>query len=287
MIDTGIVTNIPRPSRRRTPLSIGGWVSGGMLLVVALLAVLAPLLVPHDPSKPMEAGQLQPPSAENLLGTDSFSRDTFSRLIFGAQVSMAVGLATTAFVFVVGFGLGLLAAYAGKWVDAVIGRLADTLLSIPGILLAIALLAILGPSMFSIIAALSLVYLPEMIRVVRGSALSARSRLHVRAALSIGASPWRVMLRHISPFVIGPATVQATFVFAYAILSEAALSFLGVGVQPPAASWGNMISDGLKYLSVAPLQIIIPSAAITLIVLLANLLGDALRDVFDPDGAQR
>lgn len=287
MIDTGILTTVPRPSRRRMPLSTGGWIVGGLLLAIAVVAVLAPLIAPYDPSKPTDAGDLQPFSSQHPLGTDSFSRDTLSRLIYGAQVSMTVGLATTALVFVAGFALGVLAAYAGKWGDALIGRLADTLLSIPGILLAITLLAILGPSMTSLIAALALVYLPEMIRVVRGSALSARSRLHVRAAVSLGASPVRVMLRHIAPFVIGPATVQATFVFAYAILSEAALSFLGVGVQPPAASWGNMISDGLKYLSVAPLQIIIPSAAITLVVLLANLLGDALRDVFDPEGAGR
>ncbi len=287
MIETGLIISPPHPKRRRVTLPMSGWISGGFLILVLLVALLAPLLAPESPSKPVDAGQLQPPSVDHLLGTDSFSRDTLSRLIFGAQVSLTVGLATTAIVFLGGFALGLVAAYAGKWVDAIIGRFADTLLSVPGILLAIALLAILGPSMFSIIGALSLVYLPEMIRVVRGSALSARSKLHVRASVSIGASPARVILSHIAPFVIGPATVQATFIFAYAILSEAALSFLGVGVQPPAPSWGNMISDGLKYLSVAPLQIVIPSIAITVVVLLANLLGDALRDVFDPDGAQR
>jgi peptide/nickel transport system permease protein len=278
---------VNRPGRARAHLSVSGWISGIVLALVILAAVLAPLIAPYDPVKPVDAGPLTPPSATHLLGTDGFSRDTLSRLIYGAQVSMTVGVATMLIVFALGMILGLTAAYSGRWVDAVIGRTSDAMLAIPGILLAIALLAILGSGVWSIVVALSVVFLPEAIRVVRGTALSVRERLHVRSAAAIGASPPRIIARHIAPFVTGPATVQATFVFAYAILSEAALSFLGVGVQPPAASWGNMIADGLKYLSTAPLQIIIPCVAVTLVVLMANLFSDALRDLIDSNGASR
>lgn len=286
---TTFVTVPQKASRglRGLNLGFGGTAGAVYLLVVSLVAIFAGLLAPEDPIQPVAAGPLTGPSADHWFGTDNFSRDIFSRILFGARVSMSVGVIVTLTVFVLGFAIGMVAAYFGGWVDQIVGRVTDVVMSIPGILLAITIIAVLGPGLVNLLIAMIVIYLPEMIRVVRGAALSARNKLHVRAAVSIGAPAGVIMLRHIAPFVLGPATVQATFIFAYAVLNEAALSFLGLGVQPPTASWGNMVADGLQHMSSNPIQIIIPSLVITSVVLAANLLGDALRDKVDPAGVAK
>lgn len=275
------------PARRLSlrGIGLGGRIGLVYLAVLVLVAVFAGMLAPHSPVDPVADESLAGPSANHWMGTDLYNRDVFSRVLFGARVSMGAGLAVTAIVFVLGFLLGLVAAYFGSWVDATIGRLTDAMMAIPGILLAIAIIAVLGSGMGNVIIALSLTYLPEMIRVVRGQALSIRGRLHVRAATALGASHPRMMLVHIAPYVLGPAVVQATFVFAHAILYESALSFLGLGIQPPSPTWGNLIADGLSYLSSAPMQVVFPCLVVSSAVLAVNLLGDSLRDLVDPEGS--
>lgn len=271
------------PKVRKFSLGLGGWIGAGILILFFLLALLAPLISPYDPIKPV-GDSLAPPSGEFLMGTDLYNRDVLSRVFFGAQVSMSVGLIVTGVVFVVGVILGLASAYFGSWIDTIIGRITDALMAVPGILLAIAILAVLGGGLSNVVIALSLVYLPEMIRVVRGQALSVKERLYVTSAVALGSGHARIVLRHIAPHVLGPTIVQATFVFAHAILYESALSFLGLGIQPPQATWGNLVADGLPYLSSAPLQVVFPCIVVSIAVLSVNLFGDALRDVIDPEG---
>lgn len=285
-VSTSGSTTAAAPATRRIGswLGAGGWFGLAILVIMAVVAIAAPVLAPDDPNAAGAAGRLASPSAQHPLGTDLYARDLLSRIIYGDRVSLTVGLIVTVSALVLGLILGLTAAYAGSWVDALIGRVTDTLMAFPGILLAIAILAALGTGIVRVSIALTVVYLPQMIRVVRGTALAVRQRLHVRSATALGASPVRLMVKHIAPFVMGPATVQATFVFAHAILYEASLSFLGLGIQPPQATWGNLVSDGLIQMSTDPQLVIYPSVAITIAVLAVNLLGDALRDRIDPEG---
>lgn len=272
--------------RRRRGFGVTGWLGAGVLAVIALAAVLAPLVTPFGPVDP-SGGALEAPNGTHWLGTDMYSRDTFTRIVYGARVSLSVGLLVTAVTFVLGMALGLVSGFFGGWLDAVIGRCTDALLALPGILIAISIVAVLGTGVVNVAIALVLVYVPVMLRMVRGSTIAVRQRLHVRSARAAGAGPVRILLRHIAPYVLGPALVQATFVFAHAVLYEASLSFLGLGVQPPTPTWGNMIADGLEHLSANPLQVVIPSLVISLVVLAVNLFGDALRDAIDPEGATR
>jgi len=271
------------PKTRRFSLGLGGWIGAGILVLFFVVAILAPIMAPYDPVKQI-GDSLAAPGAGHIMGTDLYNRDVFSRVLYGAQVSMSVGLIVTLVAFVVGVVLGLASAYFGSWVDVIIGRVTDALMAVPGILLAIAILAVLGGGLSNVVIALSLVYLPEMIRVVRGQALSVKERLYVTSAVALGSGHGRLILRHIAPHVLGPTIVQATFVFAHALLYESALSFLGLGIQPPQATWGNLVADGLPYLSSAPLQVVFPCIVVSLAVLSVNLFGDALRDVIDPEG---
>jgi peptide/nickel transport system permease protein len=262
----------------------------GLLLVLAILAaaLLSSLLAPFDPQLQSLADRLLPPFSQagdgsfHLLGTDQLGRDLLSRLVYGARVSLLVGLGATRLAGLVGVLLGLAAGYLGGWVDDLVTRLADVQLALPYILLAIAMLAILGGSLVNIILVLSLAQWVTYTRVVRSGVLSIREREYVLAARALGIAPVMIMLRHILPNVLAPVIVIATFAVAQSIVAEAGLSFLGLGVPPSVPSWGGMLADARSYLVIAWWLAAIPGLAITVTVIGVNLLGDWLRDRFDP-----
>jgi peptide/nickel transport system permease protein len=251
-----------------------------MLIVIVLAAALAPVLQTHDPRRITPIERLQSPSSEHWLGTDQLGRDQWSRMLHGARLSIGVGFATTLMVTILGVLIGLLSGYYRR-LDNVIMRIMDGMMAFPSILLAIAFIAALGPNARNVVLALTLVYLPRMARVVRGQVLMLREVAYVEAAIAFGGSAPRVMFKHMLPNMFGPVNVQATFVFAYAILAEASLSFLGVGVSPEVPSWGNMLSLGKTYMRQAP-WLLLPGFAIMITTLALTLVGDGLRDVFDP-----
>lgn len=246
-----------------------------------LLALTAPLIAPSDPARPALGENLARPSLAHPFGQDRLGRDIFSRVAYGARVSLAVAVATVAISLTLGTTLGLFSGLAGGWIDEIVMRIIDVLLAFPGILLAIALSAVLGPSLLNVVLALSAMGWTGYARLVRGETLSLRERAHVESAVALGASPLRVVVRHILPLLAGPLAVQATFGFAGAVVAEASLSFLGLGTQPPTPSWGSMLAEGRSFLLVAPHVALFPGLAIFATVLGVNFLGDALRDRFD------
>ena len=252
-----------------------------IIAVMVLAALLAPVIAQYDPVAMKIRFRFKPPQAAFPFGTDQFGRDVFSRVVYGARLSLWIGLATALTSGVVGAFLGVLSAQYRKF-DALLMRLMDALMAVPAILLAIGLTAALGPYTSSVIIALSVAYVPRTARIVRGSALVTRELEFIEAARVAGASGLRIMLRHLLPNASGPLLVQSTFVFAYAILAEAALSFLGVGVPPPAPSWGSEIATARLTLNQAPMLVLWPSVTIGLAILSFNILGDALRDLLDP-----
>jgi peptide/nickel transport system permease protein len=252
------------------------------LLVIGFCAIFAPYLGLPSITE-MDLGQsAAPPTWSHPLGTDSYGRDMLARLVHGARVSLAVGLSSVGLSLLAGIPLGLLAGYFKGKLDSILMRLMDAVFSFPPILLAIALVAILGPSAGTVVIALSVVYTPRFARVVRSSTLAESELEYVMSARAIGASHWRIMFIQILPNVVGPITVQATVTFAYAIITEASLSFLGLGVQPPSPSWGLMLNEARMYIEDAPYYPIFPGLAIVIAVLAINLLGDGLRDALDP-----
>ena len=255
----------------------------GIALVAAafLVALLAPLLTRHNPMELEIAARLRAPSRVNLFGTDSFGRDVFSRVVYGARLSILVGAMSVSVAAVGGGLIGLLAGYYPR-LDGILMRVMDGIMAFPNIVLAIALMASLGPSVFNVIVSLGFVYLPRVARVVRSGVLVVRESLHVEAARALGAGDARILRLNILPNCFSPIIVQATFVFAYAVLGEAALSFLGVGVPPYISSWGNILSEGRQFITQAPWITMFPGAAIMLTVLGLNVVGDGLRDAFDP-----
>jgi peptide/nickel transport system permease protein len=255
----------------------------GLLLVaiLTLLAIFAPLITGIDPSSMKVRFRFKPPSAEFPFGTDNFGRDILTRVLYGARVSLWIGLAVAATSGLLGAVIGVVAAQFRR-LDALLMRVMDALMSFPAILLALGVTAALGPRMASVIIALTIAYVPAGVRIVRASALVVRDLDYVEAARIAGASHIRIMVRHILPNSISPLIVHVTFVFAYAILAEAALSFLGVGVQPPTPSWGNIIAEGRDYATQAWWVMLFPGLGISLAALGLNLLGDGLRDVLDP-----
>jgi peptide/nickel transport system permease protein len=255
----------------------------GLVITLALVAAaaLAPLLSPHDPALLDLPGNLKGPSLSHPLGQDKLGRDILSRIIYGARVSVKVGVATVSISLLVGLCIGSLAGYAGRWVDEVIMRIIDILMAFPGILLAIAITAVLGPSLNHVILALCLTGWVGYARIIRGQILSEREREYVQAARAIGAGPVRILGRHILPNTMAPIIVEATFGMAGAILAEAGLSFLGLGTQPPTASWGAMLNEGSHFLLIASHLTLFPGLAIMLVVLGFNFLGDGLRDWMD------
>jgi peptide/nickel transport system permease protein len=266
---------------RRHRLAFGGLIFVGLLIVIALSA---PILAPQDPNVVDVSASRNPPSAEHLLGTDSAGRDVLSRLIFGSRVSLTVGVAAAISAAGVGTLLGLLAGVAGGWVDAVIMRLVDVFLSFPSLMLILLLVAVLGPSVGTIVVVIAFFEWPTACRIVRQMALSIKEQDFVLAARATGSSRWRIMRKHVTPGVLSPLTVVATLLSAQAILLEAALSFLGLGVKQPQASWGGMLEEAqsLTILKEMPWLWIPPGAIIALTVLAINFIGDGLRDALDP-----
>ena len=256
----------------------------GVVILVVALALLAPAIAGHDPLRIDLAQQLRAPSAAHWMGTDVQGRDVWARLVFGARISLAVGVISQSIALALGVTLGLVAGYYGRWVDEAVMRLADVTLAFPTLLLLIAMAAALQPSLGVVFLTIGVVGWAGMARLVRGQVLVVRQLEYVQAVRALGARDGRVILRHVLPNVIAPVVIAATLGVAGAIMAEAALSFLGLGVQPPTPSWGSMIADGrdLNQLRNAPWTSVAPGMAIGAAVLGFNLLGDALRDALDP-----
>jgi peptide/nickel transport system permease protein len=246
------------------------------------VALLASALAPHDPFVQELARGLEGPGWEHPFGCDKLGRDILSRVLYGTRISVAVGMATVVVSSCLGVAIGMFAGYGGGMLDEGLMRLTDIFLAFPGILLAIALMAALGPSLRNVVLALCLMGWVGYARLVRGQVLALREAEFVLAARALGASPVRVMVRHVLPNTLAPVMVEATFGLAGAIVAEAGLSFLGLGAQPPTPSWGAMLNEGRAFLLVAPHLTVFPGFAIMLLVLGVNLLGDGLRDAFDP-----
>ena len=262
----------------RTPVAIIGAMLVGLVVAVALTA---PVLAPFSPVAQI-AKPLLPPGGQYLLGTDEFGRDELSRLIWGARVSLYVGGLAVLIALGLGATAGVAAGFFGGWVDDVIMRIMDVVLSLPALVLAIAITSVLGPTLTNAMLAIGLVYAPTFARVARGPTLTVVRVPYIEAARGIGASSLRTIVRHVIPNVAAPILVQATVSFSTAILTEAALSFLGLGTQPPTASWGLMLSAARQYMLIHPWIAVLPGSAIAVTVLGFNLLGDGLRDLLDP-----
>jgi peptide/nickel transport system permease protein len=254
----------------------------GLIALVLLVAIIGPAIAPYDPLKPVPLDRLKGPSAEHLFGTDSLGRDIFSRVIYGARISILIGLISVSISLLPGTLLGLLAGYFGGRVDSLIMRLMDMLLAFPAILLAIFITAILGPSLPNTMVAVGIVYIPHYARIVRASVLSLKEQLFVQAIAHLGGGHARILGRHILPNALPPIIVYATLGMGTAVLQAAALGFLGLGAQPPQPEWGAMLSEGRQYIQIAPHVAAFPGAAILVLVLGFNLFGDGLRDVLDP-----
>ena len=257
-------------------------IGGGILAALTLVALLAPLLAPQDPLAQDLYGRLQPPSTSHLLGTDDFGRDILSRIVYGARISLRIGLITIALALTGGTLLGLIAGYHGGFADMLIMRLMDLMLAFPAILLAIAIVAVIGPGIDNVILAVCIVLVPQFARLVRASVLTVRETTYVEAARALGASESRVLFYGILPNCTAPLIVQATLGMGTAILDAAGLSFLGLGAQPPAPEWGAMLAGGRELLLRAPWVMTFPGLAIFTVVLGLNLFGDGLRDALDP-----
>lgn len=253
-----------------------------LLALLCLTAVLAPVLAPHDPTQMFQDHRMEGSSGEFLLGTDQFGRDILSRIIHGARVSLVVGLSAVLVSAVFGTLFGLIAGYFGRWIDGFIMRCMDVLFAFPEILLALAIVAALGPGAFNTIMAIGIVNIPIFTRTVRGAVLSIKNLEYVESARAIGASTPRILFQEIFPNVTAPLLVQSSLAISGAILTESALSFLGLGIQPPDPSWGGMISEARRYMELAPGMIIWPCIAMTVTILACNMFGDAVRDILDP-----
>jgi peptide/nickel transport system permease protein len=253
-----------------------------IVLFFAILAVAAPLLPIPDPIATSWSAIRKAPSAAHWLGTDDLGRDILSRMIWGAQASLMAGVFSVAIAIVIGVPFGLLAGYFGGWVDMVISRVTEALLAMPFLIMAIALAAFLGPSLTNAMIAIGLSAMPLFVRLTRGQVLAVKTEDYVEGARSVGLNHLEIMVRYILPNVLAPIIVQATLTVATAIIAEASLSFLGLGQQPPAPSWGSMLNVAKNFLSQAPWMAMWPGAAIFLVVIGFNLLGDGLRDALDP-----
>ncbi len=271
---TGIFTAI-----RRQRLALTGLI---IVAFFALIAVIGPAIAPHGPTEQFSADRLQGPSAQYPFGTDEFGRDIFTRVLHGARISFQVGIIVVGISGTVGVLMGMLAGYRGGWVDNIIVLLSDVVFAFPAVLLAIAIITVLGNNLTNAIFAISIVYIPPFIRIVRGATLTVRNTAYVEAAQSAGARTTRLMSRHVFPNITAPLIVQASISFGFAILSEAGLSFLGLGNKAPDPSWGTMVAGSYGFLQYAPWAALFPGIAIALTVLGFQLLGDGLRDALDP-----
>lgn len=271
----------PPPRRRVTanPVALGAM---GFLAALVLLLAATPALLPYDPLAMMPGQQFLPPGAGHLAGTDLFGRDVATRLLYGGRLTLGMGVLAVLTAALPGMALGLVAGYYGRWADRLITWLVDVMLAFPTILLALTIIAALGPGGPNVVLAVGLAGIPNYTRLVRGQVLSARRQPYIRAAITVGCTDRRILLRHILPNILGPIVVLATLDLGWAILNASALSFLGLGVQPPTPEWGAMLNEGRGYLRNAPWVSAAPGLAITLTVLAVNLLGDSLRDTLDP-----
>ena len=252
-----------------------------ILIPITLVAIFAPLIAPNDPFKLNLPNNFTSPNRDFPLGTDEFGRDVFSRLIHGTTISLRVGVLTALFTCLLGMILGALSGYY-RALDSVLMRIMDGLMAFPGILLAIVIVSAIGPSEFNVVVAMTVIYTPRITRVVRGTVLEIKSQDYIDAARIVGLSNLSILALHILPNSLAPLVVQTTFGFAWAILVEASLSFVGLGTPPPAPSWGNIISDGHEFIRYAPWLVTSPGLAISAAVLGLNLIGDGLRDLLDP-----
>lgn len=258
----------------------------GVLLLIHVAAALAPVLASHSPTRVNLGRRLKGPSAEHILGADENGRDVLARLLYGARISLSVGLASVTWAVGIGTVVGAVAGYRGGWVDSLLMRVTDAMLSIPLFFFMLTALALLGSSLANIVVVIGVTSWMNVARVVRGEVLRAKQLLFVEAARALGARERGVLFRHVVPQSMPSVIVAATLGIAWAILMESALSFLGLGVQPPEPSWGNMLSSARGYLTTAPHLAIFPGLLIFLVVLLYNYLGDGLRDAFDPSGSR-
>ena len=256
----------------------------GLVVVVGFIAaaLLAPWISPADPLQTSWSAIRKAPSAAHWFGTDENGRDVLSRVLWGARASMAAGVLSVTVALLIGVPIGLLAGLAGGWVDTLISRIADAMLSVPFLILAIALAAFLGPALENAMLAIAITASPVFVRLARGMTLEVKATDWVEAARALGNPPWRLGLLHVLPNIVPPLLVQATLSIAEAIIAEASLSFLGLGQQPPAPSWGSMLNSAQRFLTQAPWLAVFPGLAIFLVVLAFNLMGDGLRDALDP-----
>lgn len=283
MVDAPAVPAIParrwRPAWRRSPLTVAGLI---LIATLILVALAAPLIAPADPLKQVLSLRLKPPSAAHWLGTDQLGRDVLSRMIYGARISLLIGTIVVGLAASVGTFVGLVAGYAGGWLDEGLMRLTDVFFAFPALILAMAISGALGPSLTNAMIAIAVVSWPIYARLVRAQVLSLREREFVEAARGLGASAAHIIWQHILPNTLAPLLVQASFDMGGAILSAAGLSFIGFGAQPPTAEWGVMISEGRNYIVTQPWLSLFPGLAILLTVAAFNLIGDGLRDALDP-----
>lgn len=278
------VSSFTRPRLRINGFAVLGF---GLLALLIICAAFSPWLAPYDPNAQDYRAVLQGPSAAHWLGTDHTGRDMLSRLIYGSRVALSIGFTAVGLAVLLGGLLGVVAGYARGLVDEAIMRVMDSLLSFPSVLLALGIMAALGPGVNTIIIAIAIADLPMFARITRSQVLTVRERDFVVATRALGAGPARIIFRHIVPHITGPVAVMATIQVGHAILTEAALSFLGLGIQPPTASWGAMMRNGFSYMERAPWLAAFTGLAILLTVLALNLAGDVLRDWLDPRGDSR
>lgn len=285
-------TTFVRPASRGSRLLSASWevilndpgtaVSALLIAVTVVVAIFAPLLAPYDPVAQDVTSALQAPGWSHLLGTDDYGRDVLSRIIFGARPALVIGLCSVAIAVLLGTPLGLIAGFRGGWLDTAVGGVVDVLLSFPTLLLAILVVTLAGSGVTVVIIAIGFAQLPIFVRLARGSALVIRELDYVAASRTFGAGQFRILRKHILPNALGPLIVMATLGIAGAIREEAGLSFLGLGIQPPDPSWGNLIRDGVNNILDAPWMALAPGLLLTINVFAFNLLGDTIRDVLDP-----
>lgn len=258
-----------------------GTIGAVVILIVILVAIFAPVISPYDPTS-QAAKRLLEPSAQYWLGTDELGRDVFSRIVFGSRISLQVGVIAVSLALALGGTTGVLAGYIGGLFDNVVMRLVDIMFAFPGLVLAVVIAGLLGPSITNAMIAIGVIYAPAFARVMRGSVLSVKNEVYLEAARVVGGTHPHIILRYILPNIMAPVIVLTTLQMSTAILTEAALSFLGLGTQPPDPSWGTMLSNGRKFMEFAPWVAVFPGLAIVIAVLAFNFLGDGLRDALDP-----
>lgn len=285
---TTVLTGLRRRARSRPARALRhnrvALVAAGVLLLFVVVALAAPLLAPADPDSQDLTLRFASPSADHLLGTDAFGRDYLSRLIYATRTSLFAALLAVSVAVVVGLPLGLVAGYTGRWIDAVLSRIAEAIMAMPGLILAIAIVAVLGPGLRNAMLALGVVLAPTLFRIARAAALSTRHADHIEAARSVGCSSSRILARHVLPSAFAPLIVQLSFGLGAAIIAESSLSFLGIGAQPPTASLGTMVRDGFNAIYETTFPIFPPSVVIALLILAFTVFGDGLRDAFGGRG---